>query len=419
MSKKKWLYLALPLVLLGAVACSSSKSSSAAGGSGSSGATSSGSTDPTSCQRPSEADLTPAFKATWDALISKAKKEGTLQIVTGTNVQAGEQKIWQCFGKKYGIKVVVSSGNSSEVNSRIEAERSQGRYTVDIAMLGGAGMDTFVKDNAFAPIAPQIIYPDVLDRTNSFVNKLPYFDTQGKYVTLYMTILDPNVLNVYYNTQKVSKSEIDSIQSFNDLLDPKWKGKIILGDVAAGEDDTQAAQGWLTLGQSYYDKLVRTQDPKIEPLGGARQFTDAIVDGQADFGLFPGSATSDIATAEKQGLPIAELTRTLKEGAYANLSGQIGIMDRAPDAAAAQLFTNWLLSKDGQTVYNAMVDTTVRADSLSFRKDVPQGNIKDADWNALHAPGFKIDYDPAAFDKARKDADAFFKNLFTELKINP
>jgi ABC-type Fe3+ transport system substrate-binding protein len=396
------------LLLLGLSACGSSNSNSDTSASSSA-----------LCKQPASSDLPAADQQTWTALIAAAKKEGTLQIVSGTNVQAGEQKIWQCFGTEFGIKVVVSAGNSSEVNSRVLAERTQGRYTVDVAMLGGAGMDTFLKANAFAPLQPEIVLPDIMDRTHWFLKSFPYYDTTGKFVTLYMTTLQPNVLTVYYNPEKVSKSELAGITSFNDLLSPKWKGKLVIGDVADGEDDTQAAQGWLTLGQNWYDQLIRTQRPGVVPLGGARQYTDGIVRGQWDIGMFPGSATSDIASAQKEGLPIAQLTRTLKEGSYANLSGQIGIMDHAPDAAAAKLFTNWLLSQQGQTIYNALVDPTVRLDSLSFRNDVPRGNVNATDYTALHAPNLDISYDPATFDKARKDADAFFKSLFTELKIAP
>ena len=89
------------------------------------------------------------------------------------------------------------------------------------------------------------------------------------------------------------------------------------------------------------------------------------------------------------------------------------------DPAASQLFVNWLLSKQGQTAYNALLVTSERPGSQSFRNDVPQGAIPDADWNRLHTPGYTLTYDPTAYNTARTAALAFFKQKFTQLHITP
>jgi iron(III) transport system substrate-binding protein len=406
--RQKWL-CAVAVLGLTAAGCGSSDN---AGGSGAAA------TDAMCVPAPTAA-LTPAFRKTWDALVASAKAEGKLQIVAGTNVEAAEKGIWQCFGKAYGIDVVVSSGSSSQVNSRILAERTQSRYTVDVAMLGGSGTSTFLKAKAFTPLKPLIVYPDILDRSKWYLDQIPWFDADNQYVTLYITTILPNVLNLYYNPDKVSKADLDGIQSLNDLLQPRWKGKLVIGDVADGESDTESAQGWLKLGQDYYDKLIKDMDVGVVPLGAARQYTDGIVRGQWEIGLFGEFAISDIVAAQKEGLPIETFTRTLSEGPWANVEGQVGIFDHAANPAAAQLFVNWLLSQQGQTVYNALVDTDTRANSQSFRRDVPQGNIKEEDWNRIHAAGFTLTHDPVAFAQARQDAVAHFKNLFTAQGITP
>jgi len=385
------------------------------------GSTAAGPTADTSALCTESANPVPAdFQPAWSDLIAKAKAEGTLQIVAGTNVKAAEQPVWDCFGKTFGINVVVSTGSSSDINSRVLAERTQGRHTVDVSLLGSSGTNTFLKANAYAPLAPMLIHPDITDRSGWYLKDVPWFDAATKqYVTLYIATLVPNVLNIYYNTDKVTQEDLDSVQSLQDLLDPRWTGKIVVGNVAAGEADREATDAWMVLGQSFFDELLSKQSVGVVPLGGSRAYTDGILRSQWDMGVFGEFAISDINAAKDSGLPIANLTRTLKEGPDAAIEGQLGVFDPPANPAAAKLFVNWLLSKQGQTVYNALLVTKERPGSQSFRNDVPQGAIPDEDWNRLRTPGYKLTYDPDAFARARAEAQAYFKEKFAELKITP
>jgi iron(III) transport system substrate-binding protein len=409
---RKFGYAAIAVLIALVTACSP------AGGGGSTAAGPSADTD-TLCKE--DAGQVPAdFQKPWSDLIAKAKTEGSLQIIAGTNVKAAEQPVWDCFGKAFGIDVVVTAGSSSDVTARVLAERTQGRHTVDVSMLGSSGTNTFLKAKAFAPLAPMLIHPDITDRSGWYLKDLPWFDGDTKqYVTLYVATLVPNLLNIYYNTDKVSKADLDSLQSLQNLLDPRWTGKIVMGNVAAGEAAREAAASWQVLGQGFFDKLLENQKPGVVPLGASRQYTDGILRGQWDMGILGEFSISDINQAIDSGLPIANLTRTLKEGPDASVEGQLGVFDPPAHPAAAQLFVNWLLSKQGQTAYNALLVVKERPGSQSFRNDVPQGAIPDEDWKRMHNPDFSLSYDPDAFAKARDEAQAYFKEKFAALKITP
>ena len=57
----------------------------------------------------------------------------------------------------------------------------------------------------------------------------------------------------------------------------------------------------------------------------------------------------------KQGIPIAIVdARQLKEGADVNpANGSLALFNKAPHPNAAKVYINWLLSKEGQTVFRA------------------------------------------------------------------
>jgi iron(III) transport system substrate-binding protein len=412
MRQRKVLWL-VPALLMACVM-------SACGGSGGSSEDSSAGTSKL-CEPSTKTDQDATFQKTWDDLAAKAKKEGQLVIVTGVAQSEGEKKIWDCFGTKFGVKIVASSGSSEEVTSRVLAERTQKRYTVDLAMLGGSGTQRLLDTHTFADLKAQLIQPEILDRSQWYVDQVPWYadDVDQKYVSYYMGVIAPNVLTMYYNTDKVTEKDIAGLKSWNDLLDPKWKGKIVMGDASSGEDTTEQARGWLGLGEEFYDKLLRTMDPQVLPLGASRPMVDGLTRGTWDFALFIGTAAGDLDEASKQGLPVKQLTKTLEEGTWSDLSGQIGIVDQAPHPAAAQLFVNWLLSKEGQTVYNALVDPGIRTDSVSLRKDVPQGAVLDETWARLKDPNFSLIYDPTRIANAKADALAFFKKTFAELGLKP
>lgn len=359
------------------------------------------------------------FSKTWSDLIKKAKAEGTLQVITGTNVQAAEQPIWDCFAKAFGIKVVVTAGSSSDVTARVLAERTQDRYTVDVSMLGSSGTQTFLEAGAFGSLKSKLIHPDITDRSHWYLPEIPWYDADTQeFVTLYIATLVPNVLNIYYNTEEVTKDELADLTSLQDLLKPEWKGKIVIGDVAAGEADREAADSWMKLGQPYFEKFLN-KETAVVPLGASRQYTDGIVRGQWEIGVLGEFAIADINAAIDSGLPIANLTRTLAEGPDATIEGQLAIFDKPANPAAAELFSNWLLSKPGQTAYNALLVTNQRPGSQSFRNDVPQGVIPDEDWDPLHKPGFELTYDPEAFATAQEESLAFYQKKFKELNLAP
>lgn len=357
------------------------------------------------------------FVAQWNALIEAAKKEGALNIVGGPEGSKQDGAWYDAFGKQFGIKVVLSGGNAAEVTTRTLAERSQGVYTLDISGQGGTGTRRFIEAKVMEPLTPQVFHPEALDRSKGWLVKEPlWHDVEKQFCQFVALEAEPNVAEFYYNTQKVSKAELDGLKSWNDLLDPKWKGRVVFGDIASGEASQDRTRLWMLVGQKWFDGMLKTQTPKIVAYGDERSFADGVARGDYHVALFPpGTASLDKAIEQK--LPVARFERTLAEGAPHNGVQRICLMNKAPHPNAAKLFINWTMTKEGQTALNQF---TGRDGRVALRDDVPQGKIRDAIWQrAQKKPLLFIDTGGKEYDAALKASQAYLKTLFAELKITP
>ena len=84
---------------------------------------------------------------------------------------------------------------------------------------------------------------------------------------------------------------------------------------------------------------------------------------------------------QKSGLPDVKTQPVLKEGTFApNGYGSLIILDNAPHPAAAKVYANWLLSREGQTVF------TQAHSGQSARIDVPTEGL---DPDLMRQPGVK------------------------------
>src|SRR5260221_1027448 len=362
------------------------------------------------------ATLDAATKA-WNDLVAAAKAEGQLNIVGGPEGSQADGGWYDAFGKQYGIKAVFSGGNAAEVKARVLAERAQGVYTVDITAQGGTGTQGFVDAKVVQPLTPLIINPEATDRSKNFYITQSIWSDKDHVFCQYVA-MDANYNNAefYYNTQKVSQAEIDSVKGWKDLLDPKWKGRIVLGDLASGEASTDRGRLWLILGKDWFETLLRQQQPKVVAYGDERTYADGVARGDFQIALFP-PGTGSLQKAIQAKLPVANMLRTMAEGVPHTGSQRMCVMDHPAHPNAAKLFANWMLMKDGQTALNAF---TTRVDRAALITATPQGAIPADVYTRAHAtPFIFLDEPGPEYQKALTASLPRAKATFTELKIVP
>ena len=183
------------------------------------------------------------------------------------------------------------------------------------------------------------------------------------FVVIVMTLFHRGTL--YVNPNLANPKEFTS---HKDLLDPKWKGKIVADDprkAGIGQGTFLFFYRHPELGPDFIRSLGRQG---ITFLKNYAQEVDMV--GQGRFPVGIGLSDSIIEERTKRGVPIVILDpRQLKEGTpITPASGSLTFVNRAPHPNAAKLYINWLLSKEAQTVLSQATGY------ISKRVDVPTGH---------------------------------------------
>jgi len=377
-------------------------------------------TAPQPAQTGAGSEFSSEFQRQWSELIAKAQEEGELVMIMGPGGYRYSGPLREHFSRRFGIRVVATGGTGGEQVTRVSAERSAGRFTVDIAHLGVSSNVQLANAGMLLPIWPLVIHPDVLNPEGWIVPQPVYEDAQREFILDRQAAAPPNFTDIYYNTRKVSQAEIDSVQSWYDFLKPQWRGRIVTSlspDVPGGGP----AYGWMFLGRDFFERFIRDMTVTHLPYASGREVMDGLAAGKWDAVLFygGGDVRGEVGALKQLGLPVAELERTLKEGTIIDLQGGMGIFDRAPHPHAAQLWFNWLLSQEGQAVENSITEEVGPRPSL--RRDIPQGKVEDADYNRLQSLGreqlrLASTSDPA-YIVAQREVNDFLKTIYRELAL--
>ena len=172
-----------------------------------------------------QAAAQPGWEADWEKTLEAAKKEGKTNIygVVSNSVRTNLSK---SFTQKYGIELEFVTGRGSELVEKLTSERRAGIFLADV-YLGGATtpVTTFKPKGFLDPLKPLLILPEVTDAKAWYGGGLYFSDAERQYVACPILTASNNYLSV--NTDLVKPGEINS---YKDLLNPKWKGKIIIND---------------------------------------------------------------------------------------------------------------------------------------------------------------------------------------------
>jgi iron(III) transport system substrate-binding protein len=128
-----------------------------------------------------------------------------------------------------------------------------------------------------------------------------------------------------------------------------------------------------SLGTEFMNKLYG--DMEIILSRDQRQLVDWLATGKAAVCI--ACDDGEIVSAKEQRLPVETITHTLKEGDYvAAGQGAISLITPTPHPNAAQVFLNWFLSKEGQTIYQELSVKSGQKNANSRRMDIPKDVIR-------------------------------------------
>ena len=166
-----------------------------------------------------------------------------------------------------------------------------------------------------------------------------------------------------YNPELVKGADVPT--SWNDLLNPKWKGKISIPDPKVGGGHYYFVFTIYKLfGKEWFEK-VRANDPLLTQSHGVTH--NQIMAGERVMGVnISVLARRDGPYPGGKGAPVKEAFP--KEGG-ALLAGSMAITKGGPNPAGAKVFIEWAASLEGQKAINRLGHFSLRKDFTSVEGD--------------------------------------------------
>ena len=311
----------------------------------------------------------PPASAVTPALIEAAQKEGKVVWYTSVDLPLAE-KVAKAFEAKYpGVAVRVERTGAERVFQRIGQEYGSNIHAVDVANSSDAAHFIVWKKGGLL----EAYVPDDVAKFYPAEHK----DPDGMWASFRVW-----VCIIAYNTNLVKKEEAP--KSFADLLDAKWKGKIVKAHPGySGTIMTATFQQARDLGWGYFEKLAKqnimqvqsSADPPKRLALGERA---VMADGN-EYNIFQ---------IKEKGGPVEPVYAT--EGSPL-IVGPTGMFKAAPNPNAAKLFCNYSFSPECQQLIidtgglrSMHPQTKEKAGRTAFKdikvmKDDPAGVEKTAD----------------------------------------
>lgn len=331
----------------------------------------------------------PQANANWDAVVAAANKEGSVSVIS-VGAEAIRNELTDGFKKRYPqINVDFALMPPSGPTPKLMTEFSANKVTTDVTLVGVNGNLPLMDAGAFEDIRPFLAGPDT-DESKQLNGKWHYADKNSQYMI---------VFSAYVKLAWAYPTSVDGSQfkSWRDMLDPKWKGKIIMGDVTTpGAGSAMAAYWYLSpeLGKPFVDPFFKQQDVKFSR--DDTQMVNSVGHGESLIGI--GISDTILANDLAKGLPIkVQPAANLTEKPYVTAgTGVLAIPKNLPHPNAAKVYVNWLLSAEGQSLWSKSTGVP------SFRQDASREGVLES---MVPKPG-KDYFDTYTEDFARKQNEA-------------
>lgn len=288
-----------------------------------------------------------------------AKKEGTVQVYT---VGTQTDPLFKRFGELYpDIRVQVLRAPSTQLVRRAYEEARAERHVADVFGASVGAMQQLRTYGLFQPLASpesRMFKQEAVERDRNWV-------------------VDYNsYLNFSYSPKHAP--EAADIKTYDDLLDPRWKGKMTV----SGWTSTTAY--WvgaviLAKGEDFLRKLAQQQFTTYEM--SPRAVANLIISGEAP--ISPVVFNSHVNNSKSKG---ASIEWKALGPTYSNAGG-VGISKKAPHPHAAMLLVDFMLSREAQTMRQGLGYNTPRNDLRN-----PDGQPDDVIY-LVDRPTFEKDFE--------------------------
>ena len=281
-------------------------------------------------------------------LVETAKKEGKLVWYTSMAIDTSKPLLDE-FLKEYPfVKADLVRAGEEQLANRILTETRAGRWFFDV--VSSSAIQVLALRNMLAPYA----YPEA----HAYSSELK--DSQSRWTAVYN-----NNLILAYNTKMVAEKQAP--RDYADLLDPKWKGKMLMDSTDYDWYGTLIAVWGKEKATRYMERLAQQGPAWRRGHGLLAQLIGA---GEAPLGW---AYSFRIERMKKEGAPIDWVESF--NPIVTTING-IGLSIKATSPNAGKLFIDFILSKRGQEMIREMRRIPSRSDVKPLAPKMDQSKLR-------------------------------------------
>lgn len=251
-----------------------------------------------------------------------------------------DNELYESFTKKTGIKVNLVEAKAEELVERIKSEGANS--PADVIITVDAGNLWRAKEaGILQPINSQVLEAAIPASLRDPDKQWFGFSKRARVIM--------------YNKDKVNPAQLST---YEDLADPKWKGKILVR--SSSNVYNQSLIGWLlaTHGPQKTEEWVRgfVANFARPPEGNDTAQIKAVADGVGDIAIANHYYLARLASSEKpEDKAVAQKVRVFfpnqrDRGTHVNISGG-AVVKTAPNKEGAQKFLEFLVSEEAQEIF--------------------------------------------------------------------
>tara|TARA_X000001036_G_scaffold438855_1_gene487866 strand:- start:9040 stop:10065 length:1026 start_codon:yes stop_codon:yes gene_type:complete len=321
-------------------------------------------------------------------LIGCSQNGSEVNIYTSRHYDSDDE-LYALFTEKTGIQVNVISGKGAALIERIKAEGENSPadiyFTIDAGNLWKVQSEGFfqsISSNKINSIVPE----NLRGPNNEWI------------------AIAKRARVIFYNPKKISKDEIKNL-SYEDLSNPKWKGRIVIRSsnnmynqsLVASLISNNGIENTEIWGKGLISNFAR------KPQGNDRSQIMAIANEEADLAIansyyiglmLSGTKGSEQLEAAKK--VSIHFPNQNNRGAHINISGA-GILKSSPNSKNAIKFLEFLLSEEMQknivnNSYEYPILENIDPHPLikNFGTDFKEDRISVADYGELNPEAIKL-----------------------------
>lgn len=285
-----------------------------------------------------EATKEPATETTTETTTTEEAKpaagdEQTVTIYSSRNEQL-IKPLLDKFTSETGIKVELVTDKTGPLMARLEAEGANTPadmlLTVDAGNLWQAAQKGLLQ-----PVASEVLNSNVPAK---------YRDPEGQW-----TGLSLRARTIFYDPSKVKEADLST---YEDLADPKWKGKLCLRTSKKVYNQSLVASMIEHFGAEKTEEIVRgwVANLATDVFSDDTSMLEAIASGQCEVGIANSYYYGRIVE-EKPDFPVKLFWANQgSTGTHVNISGA-GVVANADNPEGALKLMEWLSSDEAQGLY--------------------------------------------------------------------